>query len=62
MCDLCDENGGEYTSCQDCGRLICFDVEAADDIVRRAYFTQSGDLFCSHCGSQYDAEQEEPND
>ena len=56
MCSLCDD-GGEY--CQDCGALICFDVKHGDDILRRAYVTSSGDLFCDRCGSRHDAEEEE---
>jgi len=61
MCSLCEENNGEMLSCQDCGRLICFDVEAnqGDDIIRSAYVTSSGDLFCDFCGRRYDeAEQQ----
>jgi len=58
MCDMCDENGGDFESCQDCGKLICFDVEVGDDVLRPAYVTSSGDLFCDRCGSRYDAEEE----
>jgi hypothetical protein len=54
MCNLCDENDGEMESCQDCGRLICFDLEHNDDICSRAYVTASGDVFCSWCGKRYD--------
>lgn len=59
MCDMCDENDGEMVGCQDCGRLICFDVKYKDDIVAPAYVTASGDLFCSSCGQRYDQEEEE---
>jgi len=58
MCDMCDKNGGDFESCQDCGKLICFDVEVGDDVLRPAYVTSSGDLFCDRCGSRYDAEEE----
>lgn len=63
MCDLCDENGGEYQSCQDCGRMICFDATPSSfDVIDRAYVTNSGDLFCARCGSRYDIEEEEAID
>ena len=58
MCDMCDENKGDFESCQDCGKLICFDVKVGDDVLRPAYVTSSGDLFCDRCGSRYDAEEE----
>jgi len=59
MCDLCEKNGGEMESCQDCGHLICFD-ESPDsvDVIDRAYVTASGDLFCTRCGRKYDAAEE----
>lgn len=60
MCDLCDKNDGEMQSCQDCGRLICFDESANSvDVIDRAYVTASGDLFCTRCGSKYDQAEEE---
>lgn len=59
MCSICDENNGEMAGCQDCGRLICFDVESSDDVVARAYVTASGDLFCARCGRAYDEAEEE---
>jgi len=59
MCWMCDENDGEMIGCQDCGRLICFDVETGDDIVRPAYVTASGDVFCDIHGSQYDEAEEQ---
>ncbi len=63
MCDLCDESeDGSMQSCQDCGVLICFDVESDDDVVQRAYVTQSGDLFCHHCGVQHDINEEANDD
>lgn len=63
MCELCDENGGDYQSCQDCGRLICYDAHPSNvDVIDRAYVTQSGDLFCRRCGAQYDAKEEEFDD
>ncbi len=47
-------------SCQDCGRLICFDEKPDSvDVIDRAYVTASGDLFCARCGSKYDAAEEE---
>ena len=30
-----------------------------DDVIRPAYVTASGDLFCDRCGSRYDREEEE---
>lgn len=56
MCkELCEDYGGK--SCQDCGKLICFDVKHGDDILRPAYVTESGDLFCDRCGPAYDEEE-----
>lgn len=56
MCvELCDQSEtGEMQSCQDCGRLICFDVEHGDDIEAPAYVTSSGDLYCDRCGAAID--------
>lgn len=64
MCDWCDENGGEPISCQDCGRMICWDVEVGveDDVLTRPYVTASGDVFCFRCGSRYDEAEEEAAD
>lgn len=60
MCYLCDESESGYASCQDCGRMICFDNESNDiDVVDRAYVTASGDLFCHRCGSQHDQREED---
>lgn len=58
MCQMCDENGGEYEACQDRGRLICFDVTNGDDVIRPAYVTESGDLFCDIHGRRYDEAEE----
>lgn len=58
MCKMCDENDDKMESCQDCGVLICFDVQSADDVIRPAYVTASGDLFCNRCGTRYDREEE----
>lgn len=64
MCDLCEQNGGEYESCQDCGKLICFDEEpgTGGDVIDCAYVTASGDLFCTRCGSKYDRADETEED
>ncbi len=61
MCvELCDKNGGEYQSCQDCGRGICFDAPVdAIDVLDRAYVTASGDLYCTRCGRKHDKAEEE---
>jgi len=59
MCELCDTDGS-LTSCQDCGRLICFDIEPSNiDVIDQAYTTMSGDLFCRGCGSAHDRRDEE---
>ncbi len=52
MCkELCEiREDGEMSSCQDCGRLICFDIKTPDDICRPAYVTESGDVYCDQCG------------
>jgi hypothetical protein len=57
---MCDKRDGEPESCQDCGILICFDIEPGqgDDVMDRAYVTASGDLFCRRCGMEYDAREE----
>lgn len=61
MCDLCNEFDGAdlMQSCQDCGCLICFDVENGDDVLRSAYVTASGDLFCDRCGREIDRLEQE---
>jgi hypothetical protein len=59
MCkELCDSQE-DGASCQDCGCIICWDVEQGDDILRRAYATASGDLYCDRCGLAYDRAEEE---
>ena len=45
-------------SCQNCGALICFDVESGDDVMRKAYVTASGDLYCVDCGRRHDRDEE----
>ena len=50
MCDLCRDN----VACQDCGIMVCYDIKGGDDLIRPAYITESGDLFCDRCGPQYD--------
>ncbi len=57
MCQMCEENGGEMIACQDCRCSICFDVTTDDDVIRRAYITESGDVYCSSCGPANDGEQ-----
>ena len=54
MCEWCEQETGEH--CQDCGRMICQDVESGcgDDVIQPPYVTASGDLFCARCGPQYD--------
>ena len=64
MCEECDARAvSEYDpaceSCQDCGAMICFDVKGGDDVMRGAYVTESGDLFCNRCGPRYDRDAEE---
>lgn len=56
MCEMCKERDGERVSCQDCGCLICFDEGASsgDGIIRQAYVSLSGDLYCDKCGPYYD--------
>lgn len=56
MWDAESEDGVMY--CQDCGRMISWDCKGGDDILRPAYVTASGDLFCDWCGSRYDEEEE----
>jgi len=60
MCDWCDENGGDPQSCQNCGRMICWDQESGvgDDVITRPYVTAFGDVYCVRCGSRQDAEEE----
>ncbi len=56
MCkELCElREDGEMQSCQDCGCLICWDVEVGDDVIQPAYATMSGDLYCRECGRGHD--------
>ena len=64
MCkELCDDAEDGYTTCQDCGAMICWDVETGDDVMRSAYVTASADLYCDRCGRQHDqAEEDEMED
>lgn len=62
MCYMCEENNGEMESCQECGIMICFDVEVEDDVIAPAGVTASGDLFCRRHAAQYDREEEEQDD
>jgi hypothetical protein len=56
---MCEENPcKEMESCQGCGIQICFDVTEGDDIVRPAYVTASGDLYCDRCGKQHDRDED----
>ena len=57
MCDWCEQE--IQTGCQDCGRMICKDMERGDDIISPPYVTASGDLFCFRCGPDYDRDDEE---
>jgi len=59
MCKLCDESEMGYVCCSDCGRMVCFDVQSGDDIIRPAYVTTGGDLKCDLCGPDYDREDED---
>lgn len=59
VCYLCDESDQGYETCQDCGRMICFDDEHTDDICAPAYVTCTGDLFCWPCGLRHDRAQDE---
>lgn len=54
MCSLCEENEDGYEVCQDCGIMICFDVDYRDDVISGAYVTESGDLYCRECGREHD--------
>jgi hypothetical protein len=64
MCELCDESDdGSIQSCQDCGKLICFDVEGpGDDIIGPAGVTSSGDLYCLRCATRHDEAEESEED
>ena len=60
MCSLCDATEtGEFQSCQDCGALICFDVEGGDEVLRPARVTASGDLYCDRHAREHDRAEEE---
>lgn len=59
MCNLCEENDGEYVSCQDCGVAICFDAPPGQDWPAQAGVTSGGDLFCMYHAAKYDREEEE---
>ena len=60
MCQWCEENDGERLGCQDCGKMICWDVEPGkgDDILDRPFVTSRGDVYCTSCGmAMEEAEQ-----
>lgn len=63
MCYLCDEShDGSQESCQNCGRLICFDMKGeGDDVCAPAAVSASGDLYCLRCARRED-EREEAED
>jgi hypothetical protein len=46
MCFMCEENNGEPIGCQDCGVMICLDIEEGDDVLQPAGVTSSGDVYC----------------
>ena len=53
------DDDSEWDCCQDCGRLIDWDMQGlGDDIVQPGYVTASGDVFCRQCGVQYDRREE----
>lgn len=64
MCkELCEASeSGEMQSCQDCGKLICFEIENGDDVCRPAYVTSSGDLYCDNCGEAHDRAEDEEDE
>jgi hypothetical protein len=58
--ELCEASeDGSMQSCQDCGKLICFDQKVGDDIIRPAFVTSSGDLFCDWCGREHEQAEAE---
>jgi hypothetical protein len=62
MCKELCEDFDEVQACQDCGRMICFDCQNGDDVMRPAFVTSSGDLYCDRCGSQHERADEEWDD
>ncbi|MCA0455629.1 MAG: hypothetical protein LCI00_16760 [Chloroflexi bacterium] len=52
MCNWCDENGGELTYCQNCGRELCWDFLALDDVTSPPSVTTTGDVYCLSCGKR----------
>jgi hypothetical protein len=50
MCDWCEAK--QPTACQDCGCLICKDIEFGDgdDYMRPLFVTTYGDVYCEPCG------------
>lgn len=61
MCDICDEQNGEPTTCGFCSRLICFDVIGSDDIMSKAC-TYDGDLVCVACAKRLAEGEEEESE
>jgi hypothetical protein len=55
MCEKAEREGRGQETCQDCGRLICFDTKSEDDASAPAFVTTSGDLFCRSCGMKQEA-------
>lgn len=58
MCQLCDENDGDWVTCQFCSVGICWDVANGDDCLQPAAATASGDLACRPCAIRHDREEE----
>lgn len=50
MCLMCEDNGGEFIYCPDCGLPICFDGDPDGDYPALAGATEAGDVYCMyHC-------------
>ncbi len=57
MCEFCDE--GQMLSCDDCGKLICFDRKYGDDVIGAGFVTSSGNPICGTCARHWHESEEQ---
>jgi hypothetical protein len=64
MCELCDTQPDGLNPCHLCGKPICFDIDAEDDIFAPAMIDGSGNAVCKRCGlkTQLAEEHDEPGE
>jgi hypothetical protein len=60
MCQLCDN--GEMPTCNNCGKWVCCDCKNCDDIIRPAFVSSDGDLYCDRCGQRHERDLDDEYD